>query len=130
MLSSSGLQGRELQTHSRILRRGSISPPPPLWTERLDLSFIGGGPRPPIIALSPSVNTARKLSLVWGVHSVVTEDAHDLDDMVSRACRISFKEGFAKAGERVIIVCGVPLGTPGATNMLRIAFVGGEDTGD
>ncbi len=87
-------------------------------------------PRPPIIALSPSVNTARKLSLVWGVHSVVTEDAHDLDDMVSRACRISFKEGFAKAGERVIIVCGVPLGTPGATNMLRIAFVGGEDTGD
>ncbi len=87
-------------------------------------------PRPPIIALSPSVNTARKLSLVWGVHSVVTEDAHDLDDMVSRACRISFKEGFAKAGERVIIVCGVPLGTPGATNMLRIAFVGGEDAGD
>ncbi len=87
-------------------------------------------PRPPIIALSPSVNTARKLALVWGVHSVVTEDAHDLDDMVSRACRISFKEGFAKAGERVIIVCGVPLGTPGATNMLRIAFVGGDDTGD
>jgi pyruvate kinase len=87
-------------------------------------------PRPPIIALSPSVNTARKLALVWGVHSVVTEDAHDLDDMVSRACRISFKEGFAKAGERVIIVCGVPLGTPGATNMLRIAFVGGEDAGD
>ena len=87
-------------------------------------------PRPPIIALSPSVNTARKLSLVWGVHTVVTEDAHDLDDMVSRACRISFKEGFAKAGERVIIVCGVPLGTPGATNMLRIAFVGGEDVGD
>jgi pyruvate kinase len=87
-------------------------------------------PRPPIIALSPNVNTARKLALVWGVHSVVTEDAHDLDDMVSRACRISFKEGFAKAGERVIIVCGVPLGTPGATNMLRIAFVGGEDAGD
>jgi pyruvate kinase len=67
---------------------------------------------------------------VWGVHCVVTEDAHDLDDMVSRACRISFKEGFARAGERVIIVCGVPLGTPGATNMLRIAFVGGDDVAD
>ena len=53
-----------------------------------------------------------------------------IDDMVDRACRIAFKEGFAKAGERVIIVCGVPLGTPGATNMLRIAFVGGEDVGD
>jgi pyruvate kinase len=87
-------------------------------------------PKPPIVALSPSINAARKLSLVWGVHCVVTEDAQDLDDMVSRAARISFQEGFAKAGERVIIVAGVPLGTPGATNMLRIAFVGGDDIGD
>ena len=55
-----------------------------------------------------------------------TEDAHDLDDMVERACRIAFKEGFAKAGQRVIIVAGVPLGTPGATNMLRIAYVGAD----
>ena len=47
-----------------------------------------------------------------------------------RACRIAFKEGFAKSGQRVIIVAGVPLGTPGATNMLRIAFVGSEDHGD
>jgi pyruvate kinase len=61
---------------------------------------------------------------------VVTEDAHDLDDMVSRASRFAFSEGFAKTGERVIIVAGVPLGTPGATNMLRIAFVGGTDAGD
>ena len=45
------------------------------------------------------------------------------------ACRLAFKDGFAKAGRRVIIVAGVPLGTPGATNMLRIAFVGG-DTAD
>jgi pyruvate kinase len=45
--------------------------------------------------------------------------------MVERACRIAFKEGFAKAGQRVIIVAGVPLGTPGATNFMRIAFVGG-----
>ena len=34
------------------------------------------------------------------------------------------REGFAKAGQRVIIVAGVPLGTPGATNMIRVAFVG------
>jgi pyruvate kinase len=83
-------------------------------------------PKPPIVALSPNVNTGRKLSLVWGVHCVVTEDAHDLDDMVNRASRIAFKEGFAKAGERVIVVAGVPLGTPGATNMLRLAFVGAD----
>jgi pyruvate kinase len=87
-------------------------------------------PKSPIVALSPNVATGRRLSLVWGVHCVITEDAHDQDDMVERACRIAFKEGFAKAGERAIIVAGVPLGTPGATNMLRIAFVGAEVAGD
>ncbi|HEY5215660.1 MAG TPA: pyruvate kinase, partial [Pseudolabrys sp.] len=83
-------------------------------------------PRPPIVALSPNIATGRRLSVVWGVHCVITEDAHDQDDMVDRACRIAFKEGFAKTGQRVIVVAGVPLGTPGATNMLRIAYVGTE----
>jgi pyruvate kinase len=87
-------------------------------------------PRPPIVALSPNIATGRKLAVVWGVHCVVTEDARDVDDMVDRACRIAFKEGFAKSGERVIIVAGVPFGTPGATNMLRIAYVGAELAGD
>ena len=83
-------------------------------------------PRPPIVALSPNMSTGRRLAVVWGVHCVVTEDAHDQDDMVDRACRIAFKEGFAKPGQRVIVVAGVPLGTPGATNMLRIAYIGQE----
>jgi pyruvate kinase len=83
-------------------------------------------PRVPIVALSPVLATARRLSLLWGTHCVVTEDAVDLDDMVNRACRIAFDEGFARAGERVIITAGVPLRTPGATNMLRIAYVGSE----
>lgn len=84
-------------------------------------------PRPPIVALSPNSETGRRLAVVWGVHCVVTEDAHDQDDMVDRACRIAFREGFAKPGQRVIVVAGVPLGTPGATNMLRIAYVGDDD---
>ena len=83
-------------------------------------------PRPPIVALSPNASTGRRLAVVWGVHCVVTEDAHDLDDMVDRACRIAFREGFTKSGQRVIVVAGVPLGTPGATNMLRVAYVGQE----
>ena len=83
-------------------------------------------PSSPIVAISPKISTGRRLSLIWGVHCIVAEDAHDLDDMVERACRLAFKDGFAKAGQRVIIVAGVPLGTPGATNMLRIAFVGAE----
>ncbi len=83
-----------------------------------------------VIAISPNLSTGRRLSLVWGVHCVVALDARDQDDMVERACRTAFKEGFAKAGQRIIIVAGVPLGTPGATNMARIAFVGGETAND
>jgi len=81
-------------------------------------------PKPPVVAITPNLVTGRKLSAVWGVHCVVAEDAHDQDDMVDRAGSIAFRDGFAKAGQRVIIVAGVPLGTPGTTNMVRIAYVG------
>jgi pyruvate kinase len=84
-------------------------------------------PEPPVVALSPNISTARRLAVLWGTHCVVMEDAPDVDQMVERACNIAFREGFAKAGQRVILVAGVPLGTPGATNMVRIAFVGGRD---
>jgi len=87
-------------------------------------------PKPPVVAITPNVNTGRKLSLVWGVHCVIAEDAHDQDDMIDRAARISFRDGFAKAGQRVIIVAGVPLGTPGTTNMVRIAYVGPDREAD
>ena len=81
-------------------------------------------PSAPIIALTPVAATGRRLAIAWGLHCVVTEDAHDFEDMVDRACRIAFREGFATAGQRIVITAGVPLGTPGATNLLRVAFVG------
>ncbi|WP_371421103.1 pyruvate kinase [Tardiphaga sp.] len=84
-------------------------------------------PKPPVVAITPNLAAGRKLSVVWGVHCVVAEDAKNLDDMVDRAGRIAFRDGFAKAGQRIIIVAGVPLGTPGATNMVRIAYVGPND---
>ena len=80
-------------------------------------------PDTPIIALTPIATTARRLALAWGLHCVLTEDAADLDDMVTRATGIAQREGFAEAGQRIIITAGLPLGTPGATNMLRIAYV-------
>ena len=49
--------------------------------------------------------------------------------MVDKACNVALGEGFARSGERVIISAGVPLGTPGATNMLRVAFVGAQGAG-
>ncbi|RYE08038.1 MAG: pyruvate kinase [Hyphomicrobiales bacterium] len=86
-------------------------------------------PNKPILALSPNHRTARRLSVVWGVHCVYSEDAVNLDDMVDRACIIAYQEGLARPGDRIAITAGIPLGTPGATNMLRIAFVRQDGAG-
>jgi len=77
----------------------------------------------PIIGLTPVEATARRLSLAWGIQSVMTADPANLTDMVSKACRIAFDEGFVKPRDGILITAGVPLGSPGATNMIRIAFV-------
>ena len=81
-------------------------------------------PRSSILALTPIAEVARRLAVVWGVHAVVTDDARDERDMTDRACRHAYIDGFVGEGERVIVVAGVPFGTPGTTNNLRIATVG------
>ena len=83
-------------------------------------------PRVPILGLTPVAETARRLGLAWGVHSVMTEDAKDFGDMVGRACEIALGEDMARRGERIVITAGVPFGTPGATNVLRIATLEGR----
>ena len=80
----------------------------------------------PILGLTPNEKTARRLALAWGVHSVHTDDPTNFADMVERACRIAFRDGFARAGQRIVVTAGVPFGTPGATNILRIAWVGDQ----
>ncbi len=84
-------------------------------------------PRAPILALTPNRDTARRLTVVWGVKAVVTKDANDVDDMANRACKFAVRQGMAEKGERILIIAGVPFGTPGATNMLRLAFIGEND---
>ena len=76
-----------------------------------------------ILCLTPSLDTARRLTLAWGVHAIHTDDAHNFADMVARAVRVARQQKIAKPGERVVITAGVPFGTPGATNILRIAYV-------
>ena len=75
------------------------------WTSSGATAFRVARERPsvPVVSISPNLATGRKLALVWGVHAVVAEDARDQDDMVERACRTAFSEGFARAGERIII---------------------------
>jgi pyruvate kinase len=96
------------------------------WTSSGSTGLRAARERPevPVVALTPVENTARRLSLAWGLHCVLTEDARDIDDMVDRACRIVFQEGIAQPGQRVVITAGLPFGTPGATNVLRVAYVG------
>jgi len=72
------------------------------------------------IALTADKNTAKFLSFVWGAKSVVTDDASNFDDMVSIVCDNLLKRGYSKKDELVVITAGVPFGTPGRTNLLRI----------
>jgi pyruvate kinase len=81
-------------------------------------------PDVPIICLTPVIETARRLAVVWGVHTVHSSDARNFQDMVVKASHFAVADGFAKANDRIIITAGVPFGTPGATNVLRITRVG------
>jgi len=80
-------------------------------------------PDVPILSLTPRIETARRLALVWGVHAVVASDVGNFADMVQKACRLALAHEVAEDGDRVVITAGVPFGTPGATNILRIAWV-------
>ncbi|WP_028536728.1 pyruvate kinase [Paludibacterium yongneupense] len=80
-------------------------------------------PEAPILCVTPRINTARRLALVWGVHSVVTRDADSVDGMTADATRLARSEGFAKSGDSLVIAAGLPFGTLGATNLLHIATV-------
>ncbi|MGQ0664844.1 MAG: pyruvate kinase [Pseudomonadota bacterium] len=83
-----------------------------------------GRPDVPILCLTERADTARRLCLCWGVHAVVTPDVRSFQDMVDRACAVARREELARPGDRVVVTAGVPFGTPGATNVLHIAWVG------
>ncbi len=80
-------------------------------------------PAAPILVLTSDLGTARRLALLWGAHCVHTSDVKSFNDMVHKAVRIAHHEGLAEPGQRVVVTAGVPFGTPGATNVLRIAWV-------
>jgi pyruvate kinase len=80
-------------------------------------------PEVPILCLTAVCATARRLAVVWGTHCVETGDVSSFSEMVDKACRIAREEGLAEPGQRLVVTAGVPFGTPGATNVLRIAWV-------
>jgi pyruvate kinase len=98
------------------------------WTLSGSTAFRVARERPltPILVMTPKLQTARRMTLVWGVHPVVGEDIHDVTEMAETGAGAALKEGFAKPGQRIILIAGVPFGTPGSTNMIRIAFVNAD----
>ena len=76
-----------------------------------------------VIGISPNIDTARKLQIVWGVNSCHNKDAHDTKEMVSIACTVAKDKNIAKPGDSVVITAGVPFGNAGSTNLLRIAKI-------
>ncbi len=80
-------------------------------------------PAAPILLLTSMIGTARRFAVLWGAHCVHTSDVKNFTDMVQKAARIAHREGIAEPGQRIVVTAGVPFGTPGATNVLRIAWV-------
>ena len=80
-------------------------------------------PGVPILVMTPHIGTARRMALLWGAHCVHSADIKNFAEMVQKAVRAAHREQIAQPGQRVVITAGVPFGTPGATNILRIAWI-------
>jgi pyruvate kinase len=78
-------------------------------------------PEVPLLSLTPSLDTARRLAMAWGVHAVrVTGDVHDVAEMLQRASQAAQTEGFAAPGDHIAVVAGLPFGHAGSTNLLHV----------
>ncbi|HEX8064479.1 MAG TPA: pyruvate kinase [Allosphingosinicella sp.] len=84
-------------------------------------------PSVPLLVLTPSLRTARKLGILWGAHGVRTRDIANFEEMIAKAKRMALRHGVAKGGDRIIITAGVPFGTPGSTNVIHIVRLVGDE---
>jgi pyruvate kinase len=84
-------------------------------------------PKTPLMVLTPSIRTARRATLLWGAHAVTTRDIGSFEEMVAKGKRMALRHGIGEAGARLIIVAGVPFGVPGATNLLHVVRLTGDE---
>ncbi len=84
-------------------------------------------PSVPLMVLTPKLETARRLGLLWGVHAVSTRDVASFEEMVAKAKRMALRHGIAKGGDRVVVMAGVPFGTPGSTNVIHVVRLTGDE---
>ena len=84
-------------------------------------------PGVPLIVLTPTLETARRAGLLWGAYAIHTKDVDSFEEMVAKAKRMALRHGLAKAGDRVILMAGVPFKTPGSTNVLHVVRIVGDE---
>lgn len=84
-------------------------------------------PAVPLLAMSHSNTTARRLGLLWGVYAVHTRDVTSFEEMVAKAKRMALRHKIAKGGDRLVIMAGVPFGTPGSTNVIHVVRLVGDE---
>ena len=84
-------------------------------------------PAVPMLVLTPSPKTARRLGLLWGAHAVRTRDVASFEEMIAKAKRMALRHRIAKGGDRIVITAGVPFGTPGSTNVIHIVRLVGDE---
>jgi len=84
-------------------------------------------PTVPLLVLTPSLKTARRLGLLWGAHAVRTRDVASFEEMLGKSKRMALRHGLARGGERIIVTAGVPFGTPGSTNVIHVARLIGDE---
>ncbi len=80
-------------------------------------------PSVPVLCLTENLAVARRLQLSYSVYPVHTKDIDNFADMVKKACALALENGLAQKGQKIVITAGVPFGTIGATNILRVAVV-------
>ncbi len=78
-------------------------------------------PHVPIIAITPLIGTARRLSLHWGMHCVVSGEVGRFKEAVVNAIRAARNDGFAGETDNIVVTAGVPFNVSGTTNILRVA---------
>lgn len=84
-------------------------------------------PGVPLMVLTPKLETARRLGLLWGTHAVHTKDVESFEEMVAKAKRMALRHRLAEAGDSIIVIAGVPFRTPGSTNVLHVVRLLGDE---
>lgn len=84
-------------------------------------------PHTRIVAFTPIERTWRRLSLLWGVEPFLIEFGGHTDEMICRGEAALLDYGIAAFGDTIVIVSGTKVGMRGATNMMKIDWIGSEE---